>query len=295
MSEGLTTSKATRQKNEKKAIKDGKDTPFPGWDAIRKEEREEKPQVVLTVRNSNGQIVRRVTGPAKPGFHRVAWDLSHDVKQAWQPPRRGGGYNPFAASGFLAAPGDYSVTFGTLVNGEFSESGDPQTFTVKRLGEPALKGASPQEMSAFLQEVEKVRGELSALTAVMGETKTRLEAIKAVLKTTPEADPALYKKAHDLLIHLAEMELAINGSELHDAMGEPTVQSISSRFSKIVMGTRMSTYGPTPNLIRSYEIAKKGIEEQKAKLGDIVNKDLPSLEKQLDEVGAPWTPGRSLK
>ena len=50
---------------------------FPGWDALRKEEQEQKPEIVLTVADETGQVVRRITAPAGKGLHRVAWDLRY--------------------------------------------------------------------------------------------------------------------------------------------------------------------------------------------------------------------------
>ena len=71
------SSLAVRQDKEKALLKDGKSVGFPGWDAVEKERRELKSEVIFVVSNSKGEIVRRLNAPAKQGFHRIAWDLRY--------------------------------------------------------------------------------------------------------------------------------------------------------------------------------------------------------------------------
>ncbi len=77
LKDALKTSAEARREEEKKLLKDGKPVTFPGWDALRKEEQEQKPEIVLTVADETGQVVRRITAPAGKGLHRVAWDLRY--------------------------------------------------------------------------------------------------------------------------------------------------------------------------------------------------------------------------
>ena len=44
---------------------------------MRAEAREEDPVLILTVSNMEGHTVRRITPPAKAGFHRASWDLHY--------------------------------------------------------------------------------------------------------------------------------------------------------------------------------------------------------------------------
>ena len=77
LKDGLQTKRKARQAQEKKAAKEGGAVSYPPWDALRAEDREEPPAVVLTVTDDAGNVVRRLTGPAGAGFHRVAWDLRY--------------------------------------------------------------------------------------------------------------------------------------------------------------------------------------------------------------------------
>ena len=84
------TSKEARREREKKVQEEGGDSPYPGWDEVQRENAEEKPAIVLTVTDDRGEVVRRLSGPVKAGFHRVAWDLRYPPVEPWtdRAPRR---------------------------------------------------------------------------------------------------------------------------------------------------------------------------------------------------------------
>jgi len=77
---------------------------------LKKKRTEKTPIILLTIKDSKGNIVRRLEGPIGKGFHRVAWDLRkpaaraitiHD-KSVFNPPSTNGS--------FLVLPGKYSVS-----------------------------------------------------------------------------------------------------------------------------------------------------------------------------------------
>ena len=64
-----------------------------------------KPKIIFEVRDSDGDVVRRIDGPASKGFHRIAWDLRYPNPYALPLDRE-----KVTGSGYLAMPGKYSVT-----------------------------------------------------------------------------------------------------------------------------------------------------------------------------------------
>ncbi|MFC1778397.1 glycosyl hydrolase, partial [Pseudomonadota bacterium] len=116
----ILSAKEQRREKEKKIEKAGGNTPYPGWSALRSEETEEEAAVVLTVRDSQGEVVRKLEGPAKAGFHRVAWDLRYPESTPWTDKPQD---NYIVFSGPLAAPGDYTVSLATRINGVLRETG----------------------------------------------------------------------------------------------------------------------------------------------------------------------------
>lgn len=66
LKDGLSSMKADRVKYEK-AIEEGEDIPFPGWDALDAEMREVAPYIRITIKDMDGQVVQRVKGSAEKG------------------------------------------------------------------------------------------------------------------------------------------------------------------------------------------------------------------------------------
>jgi hypothetical protein len=71
LKDSFKTLKQTRREEEGKAKKQGGDNVYPGWDALKAEQREESPVITFVIKDTDGNVVNRVTGPTSAGFHRV--------------------------------------------------------------------------------------------------------------------------------------------------------------------------------------------------------------------------------
>ena len=133
LKEKLKNQQETRRETEKKIEKDGGNTPYPGWDALRQEELEEEPSIVFTVRDASGEIIRRMSGEREAGFHRIAWDLRYPNLDPWTEEEEESFSPPV---GVLALPGRFTVTMEKRQNGKFTQIGEPQSFNVRSIREP---------------------------------------------------------------------------------------------------------------------------------------------------------------
>ncbi len=66
--EQIRTRQEQRREREKPLEQAGEDTPYPGWDALQTEALEDEPAIVLTVKDADGNVVRRVEGPVTAGL-----------------------------------------------------------------------------------------------------------------------------------------------------------------------------------------------------------------------------------
>lgn len=284
------TLEAVRKKAEKEKIEKGEDTPHPGWDALLEESLEEKPAVVLTVRDTAGNVVRRLEGPTSKGFHRVAWDLTYPAPTAWSPRQ---GQNFFGGGGFLAAPGTYRVSLAKRIGGKLESLGEEQEFVVTPMGEGALPGASPAEVASFLRRLEALQRSVSAAGAVARETSSRLDAIHTTLDRSGAADE-LHDEVRDFRHRLAHLQHRLSGHPQKGAYSEPREMTVQDRMFVASLGNRFSTYGPTPTHERAVEIAEQELTSIRDEINRLVEEELPAYEAKLDAAGVPWTPGRSI-
>ncbi len=291
----LESLKDQRLKREKPLAKAGKDTPRPTWDELTAEAREEEPAVLLLVRDADGALLRRLTGPVDEGFHRVAWDLrGPDPSPVTSSSEQSDEDDPRRPRGPMVAPGRYTVTLATRLDGVVHEVSDPVAFEVKPLGHGALEGAPYDEVAAFWKATADLSRSLSGAQASLDAAQARLAAITEALDRSAVAPDGLDTEARRLTGRLADLEQTLAGDRLKRGAGEPTTPSLQQRLRVAQMGTRMSTYGPTATHRRSLELARAGYGELAMSLREVVDVELPALEARLEAAGVAWTPGRGV-
>ncbi|MGJ8664349.1 MAG: WD40/YVTN/BNR-like repeat-containing protein, partial [Marinicella sp.] len=285
LKEGLATKKAMRQKAEGKATDDKKSLSFPGWDEVDAERTEREPKIWLTVKNDQGEIVRRVKGTTEKGFNQVAWNLR---SPGFGVVGEGGGFFSDEPQGMLVAPGKYVVSLTQEVNGEISQLGEPQSFAVKPLRKGALKGADHDVVVGFWQELTNLSQEVSItnkkLSEALERTKLFEQALEHSLAEHGEADIMLHKIISDL--HAVDKSL--NGNRSKQEVGEKTGVTVGSRLGAAFIGTGLSTYGPTPTHRKSLDLAQQEFSSIQQEVNRITGKSIPEFEKILTELGAPY-------
>ena len=290
LKESLKTGAEARREKEKELDKAGKPVLFSGWEKLRAEETEDKPEIVLTVADETGQVVRRITGPGGKGIHRIAWDLRYPAVEPTEiesKERDEWGWNP---QGPLVFPGTFTVSLAKKLDGVLTPIGKPETFMVESL---ALAGMAEKDRGALLA-FQKKSGELQR--AMMGagaaaeEASKSLKFMKKALMETPKADPKLAERIKALEKRLQEAMRTLYGDRTMQRRSEPSTPSLMDRVS-----AQLSTTCPiTETVKRGYEIAADAFGNYLEDLRTLVEVDLKKLGDEMEAVGAPWTPGRGV-
>jgi hypothetical protein len=288
--EPILTAKEQRREKEQEIEKQGGDTPYPGWDALAAERAEEAPAVVLTVRDSQGAVVRKLEGPAKAGFHRVAWDLRYPDSSPWTD-QQADDYIVF--NGPLAAPGDYTVSLATRVNGVLRDTGQQTGIKVKLMRQNALASTSPEDVAAFNMRLDNLLREASGAEAAIKALLSELDAIKQTLLRSG-APVALRDRARALELEALDLQIQLAGDEVRDLAGDIGPVSVKRRIEVARFGTSFATYGPTPTHQEAVEIGERNFAGIKTALDRVFGTEMPALRKAMDEAGVPWTPGRGV-
>jgi photosystem II stability/assembly factor-like uncharacterized protein len=289
LADSYDTDEQVRQAREKPLIEARDDVPFPGWDALEDELRQPDPTMLLTVRDSEGNVMRRIEGPAKRGFHRVAWDLTMPSPVAV------GGSGGFGASGgFMVVPGTYTVELAKRIDGEVTPLGEPQSFEVKQMRQGALEGAEPEEAAAFWQQLAALQRQTSAAGQVIGEARAKLDAMGQALERSQAPAGDLDARLYRLDQALYDIAEQLEGKASMNQVGELQSPTVGQRMFVAMIGTGRSTYGPTPTHRRSLEIAENQFAVIRDELNRLVEEQIPALEAELLEAGAPWTTGGSI-
>ncbi len=287
-------SSADERKAREAELRDrGEDVPFPGWDALGDEFRERPSQVVLTVSDARGNVVRRVTGPDGSGMHRVAWDLrypSPDPVDLDPPPAPIWAREP---AGPLVAPGTYAVTLALIEDGQIRQLAEPATFEVVDSPLHTTARGQASEVLTFQRETAELQRRASSKAAVIGEIGTRLSHMRQAFMDAPGAAPALLGRIEALVSRQGDIALRLTGDQVRGQLREPSSPSILDRIGQVIGGHWWTTEPPTQTFRRNIEIAGDQLSVVETEMGQL-GSDLEQLEADLEAAGAPWTPGRRI-
>lgn len=294
LAEKLLSPKEERHKAEKALREQNEDVPFPGWQVLHHEADTPQPQLLLLVRDGDGEPVRWLQGSADAGIHRVSWDLrlappqpiklgDQDFLQPWENPPHGP----------LVVPGDYTVTLYIHSSTGLSEVGEPQPFTVKVL--PTIDATGDLVTTTeFQQRTASLLRQVGGANAELERAKERLNHLRAALTATPQADPALFAKVDELLSQVAILGRQLHGDDARVRLVEADAPSIYMRAQRLMHNHWQTRQPPTQTQRDSLTLAEEAFATFQQTLATFIAKELATFEATMDSLGAPWTPGRRL-
>jgi photosystem II stability/assembly factor-like uncharacterized protein len=284
--------RARRLEAEAALIKAGKPVPYPTYEELKAEEREEATVLLFTIADEDGQIVRVIEEPARNGINRVTWDLKYPVLAPFYPPRTG----PFLSrpSSTFVVPGAYSVSMALRHGGKVKPLAGPVPFKVQALTAVSLPAADRTELAAFQRRVRRlsnsVNGAAHALTELLALAGNYRSALRSV--TVPHQDILASIKA--LEIRVEELQLCLTGDRrlFQWRLSEPTRPAIVGRLDGIIAAQSRSSSAPTRTQREQFAIAEEEFKPVNEEIGRIVAEEVSAIEKRLDSVRAPYAPGR---
>jgi hypothetical protein len=248
--------------------------------------------VYFIVFDESGAPIRRVDGVVDEGFHRASWDLRYYAPSVKEPdPDAEEDYPPVGTIGPLVLPGKYSVRMFKRVDGNVSEIGSAQSFSVVADGTAGLSPADRAAQEEFQRKVSRLYRAVSGAVSTATEVETHMKTIRKALAETPNAD-ALVAQADAIEKRNNDILRALRGDVALAARSENVPTSISDRLSNIMDGERFSLSKPTQTHRDAYGIAADEFSQQLGNLRTLVEVDVAKLQKDMEAAGAPWTPGR---
>ncbi|HMF95748.1 MAG TPA: hypothetical protein VKE96_15715, partial [Vicinamibacterales bacterium] len=292
MKDAIKTLKEKRTDAEQAAEKAGRPIKYPPPEELRAEANEEAPTLLLTVSTSAGTPVRVLTGPVGKGLHRVTWDLRAPAHQL--PPNRPRGEldelfgDPLV--GPYVVPGDYAVALAQRVGGVVTPLGGPVSFKV------VLDPQAPQTVAdhtarwQYQEKLQALRRDLAGSLELADSTATRLNAIVKALDATPAAPRPLHDRTRALRQKLDGILVELRGDRALGSRSVPQPVAISERVNTISSEMNRTLSPPTGTHEHQYQIALELFGPQRTALRQIIDTELPAIERELERLGAPYTP-----
>jgi len=285
--EGFKTKKQLRKEAESKAEKDGKTIDYPTNQALIDEDKEEAPYLIFNIMNENNNIVRTLTSPVKTGINRITWDLRYpDMSPV------GSWTDANNHSGTPVLPGKYKVTVMKSIDGVITQLSDTVSFITKVLNNVTLAAKDRAALVEFQQKTARLQRGIYGTGRLIGEMKNDLTLIKKSLFATKGTDKALIEKVRKVDASLNEISEILNGNSTLARRNENQPPPVNERLNYIISGLWSCSQAPTQTQKDAYRIAGEEFSAALNKLKSIVEVDIKDLNKELDRLGSPWTPGR---
>jgi photosystem II stability/assembly factor-like uncharacterized protein len=275
-----------RRERERALAAAGEPLPYPSWDELRAEDRAEDPAVFVVIRDSEGDVVRRVAAPKTAGIHRVAWDLRY-------PDPERGPIGPWSQrAGPLAMPGTYTAEVVRRDENGATRLGEPQSFTPRVLAAAGVPPVDAEARAAFQLEVAALQRRVFGAVSALRASIERVEALAAAIDDSG-ASQELRAQASSIRAGLLDVRVRFLGDDTVRSRREAVLPGIRDRIQRVV-GAFWSTADPTNTHRRQVEIVREQFGPANVELVNLVEVQLAGLEAEADAAGVPWTPGRRI-
>jgi photosystem II stability/assembly factor-like uncharacterized protein len=290
------SAKDIRQEKEKTLFEKGDPIPQPSVNELNAEEKETKPYLVFTITDENNNIVKRLYKSASKGVSRVTWNFTYEsispiTAIKFEPVstgegRRGGG-------GIQAMPGTYKVAMALVAKGETRELAAAVPFVSKPLGIASFPATDLNSKYGWLKEMSDFSRNMYGAFSLTGELLKKINAVRQAIHQTPGATSNIIKEGERINMELDNLIFQIEGPQAKASQEEvpPMEMPLAQRLNEMAN----ASYGTSGDIS---VIAKEQLDILKVEFPPILERikkislDLQQLDKQLDAIKAPWTPGR---
>jgi hypothetical protein len=281
------TIKSKRKKIESSLNKENDDIPFPGYDSLTEEMREKSAMLLLSINDSEGNLIRNVSQKPSKGTGKIVWDLKH---KSYSSITAYSGWREM--TGPFVTPGNYSATLYMQKDGNLELLDGPVEFNVNLLREGVLKGASFDEYNSHLNDLASLYKKYSKYS----DTFYRLESKLNLLEKALLLSESLSENSFNELKNVKDQYLSIKDkygtSPSKNEIGEWDKPTIGSRLS--IANEGLSTfYGPTGMNKYNLEIAKKLVDEYKNDV-ESINTTVEDLEEKIKNLNHPHISGSGI-
>ena len=290
------TDKSLRQEKEKALFEKGEPIPQPAKEELIKEEAEIKPYLIFTITDESNNVVKRLYKQASKGVNRITWNFTYEsiypvTTTRFEPVstegrRRGGG-------GIQAMPGNYKVSMSIYSKGEIRELAAAEPFVCKPLNLSTFTAADQSSKYKWIKDASDFTRKAYGTMNYANELVNKVNAIMQAIHQTPAATPELMKEAVRINDELKDILYRYNGPSAKASWEElpPMDMPLTERMDNMAS----ATYGTSGEISSTAKDQLIILNEEFPPLSERIRKageDLQALDRKLDAIKAPWTPGR---
>lgn len=288
--ESIQTLRDKRKKEEKEAIKNNKPVYYPTLEQFRAEEEEETPYLVFNILDETGYLVRQLRASASAGLHRITWDLRYPAVNPTS--LRETSPTSSGPSSTFAMPGSYQVYLSKVVSGEETKITDPMMFTAKVIGNATLPAKDRAALVDFQRQVRELSRAVNAASSVIRDAGNKIGHFRVALKSVTTDKSGIMAEIKALETKVNEIQRKMFGDRTLRRLDMDAEPGLSSRINGIIYDQWRSLSAPTQSQKEAFQIVAEEFPPILEAIKKIIEEDIRRIEAKLEEIGAPYTPGR---
>ena len=289
LKESINTLENKRKKKEAKLRNEGKDVSYPSFEDFRKEKEEKKPHLIFTISDKSGNIIRRLSKPARAGVNRLTWDYK---MFSAGPINDSDAKKGFPSSGAYVAPGEYTVTMSKVIDGLSTNIAGPVSFRTKTLSDVTLPANNRRELSAFQEQIGRLQSVIRTMNTRLNNTSKELGQMRAAAQGIKNDNSKILMGIDLAQEKITIIQRKLNGDWLAYRLDVDLPPSISDRVNRAAYGVLSSSSAPTTTQREAYNIANSELEPLKKELNSFLDNDMKRIIDMLNRSGAPYTTNR---
>lgn len=283
----FTSLKDRRLQAQRDAEKANKPMRYPTPAELIAEADEEPVMLAASIADERGTIWRLLALSGAKGTHTVTWDLRGSPDTPADPPGASAGAGCNGCE--LVPPGKYNVQIGKRERGVFTPLSVTTAFTLRPDPEMPISATDLQLALDYRQKQSKLSRQVTQALDAATAAKAKIDAIVKVLSQMTTAPKPLHEQARSIGDRLVAFLRAVRGDEVNAARGEQVAVAIQSH---VRAASPSGPIGPTKTNLEQFAIAAAAFPPEYDKLKPMLLTEIPALEKELERIGAPITPGR---
>ena len=288
------TIKEIRTEKESELFKKGEPIPQPSEQDLRAEKNEIPAFITFTIKDETGQPVRTLKKASTKGMNRINWDLRHQSMNSME---SGDTFDPLRdnGSGILAMPGKYSVEMAMTTGLETKKIGDQVEFEAKVLNNTTLPAENRADQVAFTMKAARMARIVQGTEQYSQYLLKRVNDLRVSASNSPNSSQEAAIRLRELQSKLDDIiNVKFNRRTNKPSQEEnpPAPVPLNDRLDKLTATIWSYTGTPTRGQQDAYTILEEEFPPVYEQVKLIGEKDLPEIEKILEQDSAPVTPGR---
>jgi photosystem II stability/assembly factor-like uncharacterized protein len=281
--------KEQRRETEKDIQEEGGNIKFPSYETLKKENESIDPYLVFTITNKKGDVIRKIKQNVDEGVHRLVWDFRTSTPSPVKISEVGQSA-PWDSEeqGYMVVPGDYMVSLSKFDGESWIDLAAPLEFTCKPLHAGTEQS---EELETFNKKVADLARIVSGANAHRRHLSDKIPYLRKAALESADVERNVYSNILVLDKALDKLNKQINGDALRAKYEGSAPTSMTERIDLITYSLWTTTSAPTSTFLRAYEEVASEIGNVLTELKSLEN-DIKSIELELEEAGAPYTPGR---